>query len=184
MQRFPACSESLLGIWYLLQRRMGYQLSFHQIMFECLKRPQRWFAEIPMFTRSVIAYELINRIQKANQKKCVICSFYMLLEFWKKYWTNRSQSMFKNGRFYLKALYNSTNHQIAFYLLLRWEHLTPTVMTLALPSRKWLCVLWVTRWWLPALLGRSSSSTWRDKRGNKTSRLAYIFSISMLLQLM
>ena len=34
---------------------------FIRTMFQCLKRSQRWFAEIAMFTRSVIAYELVNR---------------------------------------------------------------------------------------------------------------------------
>ena len=57
---------------------------FIRTMFECLKRSQRWFAEIPMFTRSVIAYELVDRFKKANQIwKCVICSFYILLKLLK-----------------------------------------------------------------------------------------------------
>ena len=34
---------------------------FIRTMFECLKRSKRWFAEISMFTRSVIAYELVDR---------------------------------------------------------------------------------------------------------------------------
>ena len=39
--------------------------------------------EIPMFTRSVIAYQPIDRFLKANQIwKCIICSFYIILEFW------------------------------------------------------------------------------------------------------
>ena len=57
---------------------------FIRTMFECLKRSQRWFTEIPMFTRSVIAYELVDRFKKANQIwKCVIWSSYILLNFWK-----------------------------------------------------------------------------------------------------
>ena len=82
MQRFPACSESLLGIWCFLQIRMGLSAIFSSA--QCDPGSRRWFAEIPMLMRSVMAYELVDRFWKANPIwKCVICNFYILLEFGK-----------------------------------------------------------------------------------------------------
>ena len=56
--------------------------------------------EIPTFTKSALAYELVNRFKKANQIcKSVICSFYILLEFSKNIEPIVHNRCFKMGAF-------------------------------------------------------------------------------------